>query len=160
MAGPPEPHDVRLRRHLGQPVPPAVWPAGFRMRAFVGDDAPALHTLLAEVFEDDADGPFETWWARLQADPEFDPALCFLVCGSDDAPVAAAMSWTTGFIKDLAVRPAARRRGLGRALMLHTFGVFQRRGVSHCDLKTNLVSNAAAVKLYERLGMVEVDWEG
>ena len=68
------------------------------------------------VFDDGADGPFETWWARLQGDPEFDPALCFLVFGSDDVLAAAALCWTTGFIKDLAVRPEARRRGLGRAL--------------------------------------------
>ncbi|TIU97944.1 MAG: GNAT family N-acetyltransferase, partial [Mesorhizobium sp.] len=31
---------------------------------------------------------------------------------------------------------------------------------AHVDLKTSTVENAAAVRLYERLGMFEVDWEG
>ena len=160
MAGLPEPHDIRLRKHLDEELPRAVLPDGVRMRAFGADDAPGLHALLAEVFDDGADGPFEAWWTRLQADPEFDPALCFLVSGPDDVPVAAALCWTTCFIKDLAVRRDARRRGLGTALMLHVFAVFQRRGATHCDLKTNLVSNPEAVLLYARLGMVEVGWEG
>ncbi len=160
MASPPEPHDIRLRKHLEMECPAAIWPDGCFMRPFGADDAPALHALLADVFDDGSDGPFETWWARLQADPQFDPALCFLVFGPDDALAAAALSWTTGFIKDLAVRPEARRRGLGNALMLHVFGVFRERGVPHCDLKTNLVSNAEAVALYERLGMVQVAWDG
>lgn len=160
MASPPEPHDIRLRKHLDGTIPAAAWPDGYSMRPFAADDAAGLHALLTSVFDDGSDGPFETWWPRLQGDPQFDPALCFLVFAPDGVLAAAALCWTTGFIKDLAVRPEARRRGLGRALMLHAFGVFRQRGAAHCDLKTNLVSNAEAVVLYERLGMVQVDWEG
>lgn len=160
MANPPMLHDVRLRKDLDAQIPEAAWPDGFFMRPFFADDAHALHGLLADVFDDGSDGPFEEWWARLKADPEFDPALCFLVFGSDHALVAAALCWNTGFVKDLAVLPLARRRGLGQALMLHVFDVFRRRGAAQCDLKTNRVANAAAVEMYARLGMVEVAWDG
>jgi len=34
-----------------------------------------------------------------------------------------------GLIDVLGVRPAWRRRGIGRALLLHAFGAFSRRGV-------------------------------
>ena len=44
--------------------------------------------------------------------------------------------------------------------MWHVFAVFQARGATHVDLKTDLVVNADAARLYRRLDMVEVDWEG
>ncbi len=56
------------------------------------------------------------------------------------------------FVKDLAVHPAARRRGLGRALMLAVFQEFSRRGAVHVDLKVR-EENAAAQALYRSLGM-------
>ncbi|RVD52464.1 GNAT family N-acetyltransferase, partial [Mesorhizobium sp. M7A.F.Ca.ET.027.03.2.1] len=46
------------------------------------------------------------------------------------------------------------------ALMWHAFAVFRERGADHVDLKTNTVENPAAVRLYERLGMMPVAWEG
>lgn len=160
MPGPAAPHDVRLRRHLAVPFPDPSWAAGFHMRTFLPADALALHTLLADVFQDGSDGPFESWWPRISGDDEFDPALCFLVSGPDGALVAAALCWSGAFVKDLAVRPDARGRGLGRALMLHAFAMFRQRGAERVDLKTNLVANTAAVQLYRALGMVAVDWEG
>jgi ribosomal protein S18 acetylase RimI-like enzyme len=63
-----------------------------------------------------------------------------------------AQCWTSSFIKDLAVHPAARRRGLGRALMLATFHAFAQRGSTHVDLKVR-EENAAAQALYRSLGM-------
>lgn len=44
--------------------------------------------------------------------------------------------------------------------MWHAFAVFRERGAPHVDLKTNTVKNAAAVRLYQRLGMSSVAWEG
>ncbi len=38
--------------------------------------------------------------------------------------------------------------------------VFHDRGAAHIDLKTNAVENAAALSLYEWLGMTPVAWEG
>jgi hypothetical protein len=37
---------------------------------------------------------------------------------------------------------------------------FRDRGATHVNLKTHRVGNGAAVRLYERLGMIRVTWEG
>jgi hypothetical protein len=76
---PPAENDIRLRKILDDDLLPPRWPAGFVVRGFLSSDAPALHALLTEVFDDGADGPYEEWWPRVSGDAEFDPALCFLV---------------------------------------------------------------------------------
>ncbi|MEI8713962.1 GNAT family N-acetyltransferase [Mesorhizobium sp. ISC11] len=157
---PPALNDIRLRKILDETLVPPHWPDGFVMRSFEPGDAPALHALLTEVFDDGADGPFDEWWPRIADDPEFDPALCFLVIDAKGRLAAAALCWTRAFVKDLAVHPGARGKGVAEALMWHAFAVFRERGADHVDLKTNTVENPAAVRLYERLGMMPVAWEG
>lgn len=160
MPSPQGENDVRLRRLLPGDLLPARWPAGFVMRTFQASDAAALYELLELVFDDGMNGSFDQWWSRLEADSEFDPELCFLVFDHNCRLAGAALSWTSGFLKDLAVDPAFRGKGIAEALLWHVFASFAARGVSHIDLKTNLVDNAAAVRLYARLGMVEADWGG
>jgi ribosomal protein S18 acetylase RimI-like enzyme len=160
VPSPAGPGDIRLRRLLDDDPTAPAWPAGFVMRTMRPGDELAVHTLLATVFDDGADGPFEEWWDKRSNDSEFDAELCFLVFDPAQTLVAEALCWTSGFVRDLAVHPAARRSGIGEALMRQVFAVFARRGLSHVDLKTNLGENADAVRLYRRLGMIEVGWEG
>ncbi|WP_269930549.1 GNAT family N-acetyltransferase [Aminobacter sp. HY435] len=158
MPSPQGEHDVRLRKILtGEPKAPQ-WPDGFAMRTFEPSDAPALHALLELVFDDGMNGPFEDWWPRLAGDSKFDPGLCFLVFAGDGRLAGAALSWTSAFVKDLAVHPDFRGKGIAEALMRQVFATFAGRGAVHVDLKTSLVGNADAVRLYRRLGMTEVDW--
>jgi GNAT superfamily N-acetyltransferase len=59
----------------------------------------------------------------------------------------------SGYIRNLVVAPAARRRGIGAALMLAAAEALRARGVTddwHLNVK---VDNAAAIRLYEQLGM-------
>src|SRR5262249_46718960 len=152
-------NDVRLRRTVDAALGAPVWPAGYVMRTIATGDEQALHALLLEVgWEIDPD--FEDWWAERSGDDEFDRELCFLVFDPAGRMVGAACCWTSGYLKDLAVHPAARRRGLGEALVRQVLQAFRARGVKHVDLKTNRIDSADAVRLYQRLGMVEVDWEG
>ncbi|NGN41203.1 GNAT family N-acetyltransferase [Mesorhizobium sp. CGMCC 1.15528] len=151
---------VRFRRDLDGDFPAPVWPAGFSMRTFRATDAQSLHALLSEVFDDGEEGPFDVWWPKVSNDAEFDPALCFLVFDGDERLVAAALCWTSAYLKDLAVRPEARRRGLAEALLCQVFGTFRARGAAYVDLKTDLVKNPDAVRLYERMGMRRVPLEG
>ena len=137
-----------------------VWPDGFALRTFAPPDAPDVHALLTRVFDDGADGPFEQWWPRISGDAEFEPKLFFLVHDASGRLAAVALCWTSAFLRDLAVAPEARGLGLAEALMWHVFGVFQKRGAAHVDLKTDTVENADALRLYLRLGMAEVDWDG
>jgi ribosomal protein S18 acetylase RimI-like enzyme len=154
------PNDVRLRRMLDGALQAPSWPQGFALRTFEPADAPEVHALLTRVFDDGADGSFEEWWARISGDAEFDPKLFFLAHDAAGRLAAVALSWTSAFVRDVAVDPTARRLGLAEALMRHVFTVFQARGAAHVDLKTDLVVNADAARLYRRLDMVEVDWDG
>ena len=157
---PPAPNDIRLRKILDETLVAPHWPDGFAMRCFEPADAFALHALLSEVFDDGSDGPFDEWWPRLADDPGFDPALCFLVIDAKGRLDGAALCWTSDFVRDLAVHPEARGKGIGEALMWHAFAIFRERGAAHVDLKTNTVKSPQALRLYERLGMFEVDWAG
>lgn len=118
-----------------------------------------MHALLVLVFSDE-EPEFDRWWESRSGDDEYDPAMCFVTTGADGTIVGAAWCWTSGFLKDLAVAPSARRKGLGEALCGAVFETFRARGLAHVDLKTNVVESAEAVRLYRRLGMVEVDWAG
>src|SRR5262245_1810932 len=101
--------DVRLRRDLTKPFATPRWPAGYQLRTLQAGDAPDLHALFVEVLGDETDPDFAAWWARRSQDEEFDPALCFLVFDAEGRLVAAACSWTSAFVKELAVRGRARR---------------------------------------------------
>lgn len=153
------PDDIRLRRVLDDGLQPPCLADGFSLRTLQHGDETAIHELLRDVFSDE-EPSFEAWWARLSSDAEFDPALCFLAFDPAGRLVAVAQCWTSAFVKDLAVAPSARRQGLAEALMWHVFAAFKERGERHVDLKTSTVENADAVRLYRRLGMVEVDWAG
>lgn len=139
------------------------WPAGVWLKTLAGVEgnqvARDAHRLIAEAF-DDAPRDFENWQAWLSGDEEYDPALVFVAYGGDDLPLGVAQCWASGYLKDLVVTPAARGQGIGEALALTVFAAFQARQAPHVDLKTNLIANAAAARLYRRLGMVEVDWGG
>jgi len=63
-----------------------------------------------------------------------------------------AQCWTSAYIKNLVVHPRAQGRGLGRALLLHAFNVFQQRREGFVDLKV-LEDNVRAQHLYESVGM-------
>lgn len=159
LPAPPRPHDVRLRRVLALDTQPPVWPATFSLKPFTARDAAAVHALLVESFADE-NPDFAAWWQARSGDPEYDAGLVFPVEAGTGDLLAVAWCWSSGFVKDLAVASAARRRGLAEALMRHVFQTFRERGVGHVDLKTNTLDNAEAYRLYRRLGMVEVGWGG
>jgi ribosomal protein S18 acetylase RimI-like enzyme len=61
-----------------------------------------------------------------------------------------------GWVSILGVLPAFRRRGLGAALLRHTFAVFAARGCTRVSLGVDAESTTGAVRLYERVGMRQV----
>jgi mycothiol synthase len=100
-------------------------------------------------------GPFDEWAHRLTL-PDFDPSLWLLAWnGSEVAgalegrPVDGELGW----IKNLGVRPAYRRRGIGSALLEHSFAAFKQRGCSQVELGVDSANETRATALYERAGM-------
>ncbi len=138
------------------PEPP--WPEGIRLRPFVAErDAPEVHATLVEAFagSDERVAPYEEWLPWVTGDPSYDPALVF-VAAADGIVAGVAQCWTEGFVKDLAVRPAFRGRGLGEALLYAVFAEFAGRGVGGVRLKVDADNPTGAVRLYRRAGMREL----
>jgi ribosomal protein S18 acetylase RimI-like enzyme len=89
----------------------------------------------------------------------FDPSLWFLACEGRSAEIAGVAlnvydsSTNSGWIDHLGVRAAWRKRGIAKALLLHTFGEFYRRDVRCIKLSVDSQSMTNAPRLYESVGM-------
>lgn len=132
------------------------------MRTFVrGQDEQATYQADEEAAEDKGyHDPlsYEGWVKRMGMDKEsFDPGLWFLACEGNEIVGVALNVYSeksnTGRVDHLAVRRAWRRRGIGRALLLHSFGEFYQRGIRHVKLNVDSKSLTNAPRLYEQVGM-------
>ena len=153
-----QPHDLlRMRIDLRGEIPPPRWPEGSNVRGFHSSDAPRLHALLEHGYRNGGGSvaPFDVWLPALTGDSEFDPAVCFLVEVGDDL-AAAAICWTSAFVKDIVVHETWRRHGLGEALLRLAFRTFQARGADGMELKVH-ADNVPAIRLYERVGLRVVE---
>jgi ribosomal protein S18 acetylase RimI-like enzyme len=148
---------LRMRIELPGEIPMPIWPEGSHVRVLHSSDAERLHALLEHGYRHGGGSvaPFAVWPHALTGDSEFDPALCFLVEVGDDL-AAAAICWTSAFVKDIVVAEQWRRRGFGENLLRLAFQTFQARGATHVDLKVE-AQNAPAIRLYERVGMRTVE---
>jgi ribosomal protein S18 acetylase RimI-like enzyme len=142
-----------MRKLLKGTLPEPDWPGGVRIATLDKKDAKAAHAVLAAGYWEGGGGApsYDTWWTHLKKDREYDPALFFLAFDHEGC-VGIAQCWTSNFIKDLAVHPRARRRGVATALMLTAFEAFHARRAPHVDLKVR-EENIAAQELYAKLGM-------
>jgi GNAT superfamily N-acetyltransferase len=145
---------LRMRRTLAGPLEAPIWPEGVQPVNFSSEHAPGVRALLALAYAQGGGSvvPFSEWWSALSNDAEFDAALCFLAQDLTGRIIGVAQCWSTAFVKDLAVHPHWRRRGLGRALLLHAFAVFKERNAGAVYLKVE-AGNTAAIALYESVDM-------
>jgi ribosomal protein S18 acetylase RimI-like enzyme len=145
---------LRMEIRLDAATPPPEWPPGVAVRsADVEADTPGVHELLELAFRGSAEPerPYAEWLAWWITDAEFDPSAWFLAEEGREL-AGIALCWSSGFLKDLAVHPAHRRRGIGRALLLHVFREFRARGAATVSLKVD-AANLGAVRVYEAAGM-------
>ncbi len=145
-----------LRRNLAEALPVITWPQGIVLSTYRPELAQAVHHLMQRGHQEGGGRvpAVEVWQQRFETDPEYDPALCFIALDAEGI-VGVCQCWTSAFIKNLVVHPRAQGQGLGRALLLHAFSVFQQRREGYVDLKV-LEANLRAQRLYESAGMYVV----
>jgi ribosomal protein S18 acetylase RimI-like enzyme len=139
-----------------------VWPGSLRPVTFDasrGDER--VHAAQQAGFADHWEfhpTPIEEWRHSLLRPPH-DPSLWFLVEDGDEiAALCLCRPHETGdaslgWVSELAVLPPWRRRGLARALLLHSFAAFRARGLTRVGLGVDAASTTGAVALYESVGM-------
>ena len=148
----------RMAITLDAPPPTPDWPKGIAVRTFApGHDDRAVFDAVEEAFTDHwghTPRAFEEWIARTRRE-DFDPSLWFLAMDGDTiAGVALCRRRPDhGWLSTLAVRCPWRKRGLGLALLRHTFAEFYARGERSVALGVDAQSLTGATRLYERAGM-------
>ena len=142
-----------MRRNLAEGVPAITWPQGIVLSEYRPELAVAVHRLMELGYQEGGGRvpALDVWQQRFETDPEYDPSLCFIALDAEGI-VGACQCWTSAYIKNLVVHPRAQGQGLGRALLLHAFKVFQQRREGFVDLKV-LEDNLRAQRLYESAGM-------
>ena len=148
----------RMQRDLSVPIRPAPPPKAVKLVAFTPGNSRDCCELMNRVYGTsygNTPEAYETWWAKLIADAEYDPAVMF-VAVSKGAVVGFCHCWSVPFVKDLVVDAAWRRRGLGAALLTLALEAFASRGAISIDLKTD-IENETAQSLYKRLGFAIVE---
>jgi ribosomal protein S18 acetylase RimI-like enzyme len=145
-----------MRRNLAEVVPAIAWPHGILLDEYRPERAEAVHGLMALGYQQGGGRvpALDVWQQRFETDPEYDPSLCFIALDADGI-VGVCQCWTSAYIKNLVVHPRAQGRGLGRALLLNAFNVFQQRREGFVDLKV-VENNLRAQRLYESAGMYVV----
>jgi ribosomal protein S18 acetylase RimI-like enzyme len=141
---------------------------GVEIETFREENASAFHAANEEAFEDHWEPhpeAFEDWWTRQQARTNYDPSLWFVIRDGDEIAAIARNELRTGagYVGSLGVRRRWRGRGYGRALLLHSFREFHRRGLSRATLGVDAANPTGATHLYESVGMhvqqEEIVWE-
>ncbi len=97
-----------------------------------------------------------SWGSNLNNTAQnFDPTLWFLAFDGDEIAGASLCTYQMdyGWVDTLAVRRPWRRKGLGLALLHHSFGEFYRRGTYNVGLTVDSQNLTGATRLYERAGM-------
>jgi len=156
-------HFYRMVADLPEPPPTAEWPPGFEVSMLQEGEERLLYEAIEEAFAEEWGRPprsFEDWQQTVFAQEAFDPSLCFLVRRKDEVAAAEMCSrrFGMGFVNSIGVRKPWRRRGLGRALLLHGFSKLYERGERRIGLGVDAENPTGATRLYESAGM-RVAWQ-
>jgi mycothiol synthase len=163
-------HHIRSSYHMlievEAPVPEPEFPEDITLRTYnPGMDAAAVYRAVDDSFRDHfghVEQPFEEGIKRFQHFWEAensDPTLMFL---ATDGDAIAGISLCQprsfddpemGWVGTLGVRRLWRKRGLGLALLRHSFNEFYRRGKRKVGLGVDAQNLTGALRLYQNAGM-------
>ena len=156
-----------MRIDFDQPPQSAQMPEGISVRPVQGEEDERAALFAAyEAFKDHwghVDEPFESAYQRrrhfMDNDPDYDPSLWFMAMeGNQVAGVSLCQSSLDGnpdlgWVSTLGVLRPWRKRGLGLALLQHSFSELHKRGRSAVGLGVDASSLTGATRLYEKAGM-------
>lgn len=149
----------------GLPTQPN-WPPEIAVRTIRNGDERAIVQAINESFKDHwgyvehpIEEEFEQWKHYMENSKDFDPELWFLAM--DGCEIAAFSiceprchdDEEMGWVGVLGVRRPWRRRGLGQALLQHSFAEFYRRGKRKVGLGVDAQNLTGATRLYTKAGM-------
>lgn len=144
-----------------EPAAP-VWPDGIELRPYVPQrDERAVFAVIDAAFQDHwghIPNRFEEWKHWTLEREGFDPTLWFAAYAGEQIVGGAFCvdEGELGWVDDLAVLRSWRGKGLGMALLLHSFGEFYRRGKRKVGLGVDSQNLTGALRLYQRAGMQQI----
>jgi mycothiol synthase len=151
---------------MDAPVPEPEFPLGITLRTYnKGTDAEAVFRAQTDSFRDHygfVEQPFEEGlkrWIHFWENESSDPTLLFIAMDEDQIAginLCRPQSFDDpemGWVGVLGVRRAWRKRGLGLALLRHSFNEFYRRGKRKVGLGVDAENLTGALRLYENAGM-------
>jgi mycothiol synthase len=153
---------------MDSPVPEANFPEGIFVRTYnLETDAEAAYRAQTDSFRDHfgfVEQPFEEGLKHFRHFWEqegFDPSLLFLaidgtsggIAGISLCPPHAIEDPELGWVGTLGVLRPWRKRGIGLALLRHSFNEFYRRGKRKVGLGVDAQNLTGALRLYESAGM-------
>jgi ribosomal protein S18 acetylase RimI-like enzyme len=150
-------HFFRMEIELDPSEEPPPDPAGIRIRSVATDaDARIVDEAIEEAMHDHwshAPMTFDEFADRRLKKADF--GFWFLAFEGDE-PAGALIGTIdngNGWVSQLAVRRAFRRRGIGDALLRRAFAAFAARGLKVAELQVDGDSPTGADALYEKAGM-------
>ncbi len=150
----------RMEIKLQEPPAPVTFPAGIELRPFIKDEhAIAVWQADNEAFRDhwgSHDRSYEDWSHAKFGNPNFDPTLWVIAWDEDEIAGFSENRFRQGigWIGTLGVRRPWRKKGLGLALLRHSFNEFYNRGMTTIGLGVDASNPTGATRLYQRAGMI------
>ncbi|MEW6404335.1 MAG: N-acetyltransferase, partial [Chloroflexota bacterium] len=149
----------RMEINLDEAPPAPQWPRGIELRPFAAEKhARLVFDAVEDAFRDHwghTPMRYEVWKENHLGRESFDPTLWFIAWDGDQIAGTSLCRYRNevGWVGMLGVRPAWRRLGLARALLLHSFAEFYQRGMKTIGLGVDAQNPNGATKLYQSAGM-------
>lgn len=138
-----------------EPIQLSPLPDGLEIRQISREQLPAIYAANVEAFSENYVSleSYETWLRELDG-PDPDTSL-WVVAWNGDQIVGHVIS--TGNAEGahtpwVGIHSAFRRRGLGKALMMHMLQRCQERGIQQASIETRAENPGQSLRLYESVG--------
>jgi len=149
----------RMETKLQEASPAVTFPAGIELRPLIKEEhAIAVWQANNEAFRDhwgSHERTYEDWSHGIFGNPNFDPTLWMIAWDGDQVAGFSQNRFRKGigWVGTLGVRRPWRKKGVGLALLQHSFGEFYKRGTKTIGLGVDAQNPTGATRLYQKAGM-------